>query len=153
MSIAIKNLNTTTTFEADDYVVIDGETGGTRKILVPTSPVLYDQAEANNRSQTINCNGISSLFFRLEVSTEHLSLLDASKITAYLITDDADYYPLHIINIRLYSTSPGATVGYMDMWVKNFFGRFTNSEYYLTNVTGYIHFVAPFPINSVNIMM
>lgn len=129
----IKDITDTATAAAsDDYLVIDGATNGTRKILSSNvgGGAMYDY--------TVNSG--STFTFSADTSLGRLFYCNASSVTAADLLNTKAYvvngnyrYPIYLN----YSYIPGST--YVTMWFRNI---------YSGSISGVWHVIAPFEITS-----
>lgn len=142
MAVRITDLTTASAIEADDYVVIDGATEGTRKVLATDvgggSMIDFE----SSLTPTIDNRGTSVYALTITCADpSNLTTENLIKLSAYLISGGA-IYPLIIA--QLYHVSGNY---YFTAQVKSIQGNVQNTS--STTITGTLHVVAPFEISSV----
>lgn len=144
MAVRITDLTTASTINADDYVVIDGSTDGTRKALA--SSVGGDSMIDFTTSLTpsIDSRGVSGNYYYI-TPTNASDLVDSNspKITAYLLSSSV-VYPLIVTYVSVNSSI-------FMICVKSIFGSTQSTS--STTVSGTLHIVAPFEISTVTVGM
>ena len=142
----IKDLTETTGPNSDDYLVIDGATSGTRKILasqVGGNSTSYDFTSTYTPS--IDGRGVySSSYTVTPLSTEDLTIENGMKIQAYLEGSNSVFYPLISTYISISST-------YFVIFLKSIYSSVQNTS--TANISGTLHFIAPFEIQTVGTWM
>lgn len=147
MAVRITDLTTASAIEADDYVVIDGATEGTRKVLASDMGGGDDMIDftTSYTSASLDSRGVGGNLYNITpVDSTVLTAANALKISAYLLTSGYKVYPL-IIVYSYYGSS------YFTIYVKCLESSVQNTS--TATVSGALHIVAPFEISSVNITM
>lgn len=139
MGVRINTLATAASPANDDYIVLDGATNGTRKVLATNiGETMYD---FTGSSVTINANGTSGgTYIITPVDTTNISVDNILKMSAYLVSGSA-VYPL----IVTYAYAGSATIHVI---LKCIYASTQAST--LSTVTGTLHVVAPFEISSIS---
>lgn len=146
MATRIKDLTTASAIEADDYVVIDGATSGTRKALVSDVGGANMVDFESSLTPSIDSRGVSANYYILTPSdSANITSENATKITAYLFNSTTStVYPLII-------TSVGVLSSYFTFYVKSISSSVQSTT--SSTVSGKLHVVAPFEITSVTASM
>lgn len=132
-TIRIKDLNTTS--KKEGYVLIDGATNGTRKIDVSyIGNLSFDQ---DYTSVIVNAGNYYTSYITVQAASGYEDKQIQpylSQIQAYLVSTYNVVYPLEIVYISNSKIS---------FQLKSLYNS-PNSD--MASTSGYIHFVAPFPM-------
>ena len=144
MAVRITDLTTASAINADDYVVIDGATDGTRKALASSvggdSMIDFE----SSLSPSIDSRGVSGNYYSIiPAYASDLDVGNSIKISAYLLSSSV-VYPLIVTYVSVTSST-------FIIFVKSIFGNPQNTS--STTVSGTLHVVAPFEISSVTTSM
>lgn len=140
MAIRITNLTAASAIEQDDFIVIDGETSGTRKALVSAlgGESLIDFTSSITPS--IDNRGVYSVSLTITpTDPANCNISDALKMTLYLQSGTQAY--------KLIIASVTTTSSVINAIVKSIYGNVQNTS--STSISGTLHVLAPFEISSV----
>ena len=139
----IKDISITATSTADDdYLVIDGETNGTRKISASGvgGNKVYDFV--SSLTPSIDSRGVTSTGFNVVPTDSSVMSVGDTYAFAFkaFLESGSMFYMLDIISVSVSST-------YFFVQVKSHGGNPQNTS--STTVSGTLHIVAPFEIRTV----
>lgn len=133
--------DTATSAAADDYLVIDGATNGTRNILVSKVGGETEYDFASSLTPSIDSRGVSAGSYNITPSSSgSLTVANAMKIKGYLAYSSSVIYPLIATYVSVGSTN-------FIVQFKSISGNPQNTS--STTVSGTLHIIAPFEISSV----
>lgn len=145
VAVRINGLTTATSIEADDYVVIDGATSGTRKALVSDVGGENMIDFTSSLTPSIDSRGVTAAFYQIfPADSADITMENALKIRGYLANTSTVSYPL----ILTYA-GVGATA--FSVQFKSIYGNPQNTT--STTISGTLHIIAPFEISSISASM